>query len=68
MTQIPRDTGLGRESLYKALYIKGNPEFALIVIELQRYTYGQKSTGSLFNLTDNRASYGVRASRTRQTG
>ncbi len=31
MTQISRDTGLGRESLYKALSIKGNPEFATIL-------------------------------------
>ncbi len=31
MTQISRDTGLGRESLYKALSVKGNPEFATIL-------------------------------------
>ncbi len=31
MTQISRDTGLGRESLYKALSIDGNPEFATIL-------------------------------------
>ena len=31
MTQIARDTGLGRESLYKALSIEGNPEFATIL-------------------------------------
>ncbi len=31
MTQIARDTGLGRESLYKALSPKGNPEFATIL-------------------------------------
>ena len=28
MTQIARDTGLVRESLYKALSPDGNPEFA----------------------------------------
>ena len=28
MTNIARDTGLGRESLYKSLSIDGNPEFA----------------------------------------
>ena len=28
MTQIARETGLGRESLYKALSAEGNPEFA----------------------------------------
>jgi probable addiction module antidote protein len=31
MTQIARDTGLGRESLYKALGTNGNPEFATIM-------------------------------------
>lgn len=31
MTQIARDTGLGRESLYKALSPDGNPEFATII-------------------------------------
>ncbi len=31
MTQIARDTGLGRESLYKALSPDGNPEFATIL-------------------------------------
>jgi probable addiction module antidote protein len=31
MSQIARETGLGRESLYKALSPDGNPEFATIV-------------------------------------
>lgn len=31
MTQIARDTGLGRESLYKALSPDGNPEFSTIM-------------------------------------
>lgn len=31
MSQIARETGLGRESLYKALSPEGNPEFATIV-------------------------------------
>ncbi|KPB32302.1 MULTISPECIES: addiction module antidote protein [Pseudomonas] len=31
MTQIARDTGLGRESLYKALGANGNPEFTTIM-------------------------------------
>ena len=31
MSQIARETGLGRESLYKALSIEGNPEFATIL-------------------------------------
>ncbi len=30
MTQLARDTGLARESLYKALSTDGNPEFATI--------------------------------------
>ena len=31
MSQIARDAGLGRESLYKALTAEGNPEFATIM-------------------------------------
>lgn len=31
MTQLARKTGLGRESLYKALSPTGNPEFATIM-------------------------------------
>jgi probable addiction module antidote protein len=31
MTQIAREAGLGRESLYKALSAEGNPEFATIM-------------------------------------
>jgi probable addiction module antidote protein len=31
MTQIARETGLGRESLYKALSPEGNPKFATIL-------------------------------------
>ena len=31
MTQLARKTGLGRESLYKALSPNGNPEFATIM-------------------------------------
>jgi probable addiction module antidote protein len=31
MTQIARDTGLGRESLYKALGTNGNPEFSTVM-------------------------------------
>lgn len=31
MTQVARDAGLGRESLYKALSTTGNPEFATIL-------------------------------------
>lgn len=35
MTQISRETGLGRESLYKALSTEGNPEFATVLKVLQ---------------------------------
>ncbi len=31
MSQIARDAGLGRESLYKALSTTGNPEFSTIL-------------------------------------
>lgn len=31
MTQLARDTGLGRESLYKALSGEGNPSFTTIL-------------------------------------
>lgn len=30
MSQIARETGLGRESLYKALSAEGNPEFSTV--------------------------------------
>ena len=31
MTQIAQESGLGRESLYKALSANGNPEFATVL-------------------------------------
>ncbi len=31
MSEIARETGLGRESLYKALSPEGNPEFATVL-------------------------------------
>ena len=31
MTDIARETGLGRESLYKALSAEGNPEFSTVL-------------------------------------
>jgi probable addiction module antidote protein len=31
MSQLAQDTGLGRESLYKALSAEGNPEFATVL-------------------------------------
>ncbi len=41
MTQLARDTGLGRESLYKALSPTGNPEFSTImkVVEALGFDY-----------------------------
>lgn len=35
MTHIARETGLGRESLYKALSSEGNPEFATVLKVIQ---------------------------------
>jgi probable addiction module antidote protein len=35
MTHIARETGLGRESLYKALSMEGNPEFATVLKVVQ---------------------------------
>jgi probable addiction module antidote protein len=35
MTQIARETGLGRESLYKALSSEGNPEFVTVLKVIQ---------------------------------
>jgi probable addiction module antidote protein len=35
MTNIARETGLGSESLYKALSLEGNPEFATVLKVIQ---------------------------------
>ena len=35
MTQLARETGLGRESLYKALSPNGNPEFSTVMKVIQ---------------------------------
>jgi len=35
MTQVARDAGLGRESLYKALSADGNPELATVMKVVQ---------------------------------
>lgn len=52
MTQLARETGLGRESLYKALSPSGNPEFATILkivgalgLRLHATPAGAKSSG-----------------------
>src|SRR3990172_2838638 len=47
MTQLARDTGLGRESLYKALSGAGNPSFATILkvmtaLGLKLHVHGQR--------------------------
>lgn len=51
MTQVARDAGLGRESLYKALSPAGNPAFATVLkvvaalgLELHATPAGAKST------------------------
>jgi len=35
MTHIARETGLGPESLYQALSVEGNPEFATVLKAIQ---------------------------------
>jgi probable addiction module antidote protein len=46
MSQIARDAGLGRESLYKALSAEGNPEFATIMKVMLLNT----ATGLMFSI------------------
>ena len=48
MTQLARDTGLSRESLYKALSAEGNPEFATVmkVIKALGFRLHVESTGA----------------------
>ena len=46
MTQISRDTGLGRESLYKALSPDGNPKFATILKVVQALGFKLSATTS----------------------
>ena len=52
MTQLARDTGLGRESLYKALSASGNPELTTLLkvvgalgLRLHATPAGTKGTG-----------------------
>ena len=52
MSQVAREAGLGRESLYKALSPGGNPEFATILkvvaalgLQLHAAPAGEKTTG-----------------------
>jgi probable addiction module antidote protein len=44
MTQIARETGLGRESLYKALSSEGNPEFVTVLKVIQALGLRLKAT------------------------
>lgn len=48
MTWIARETGLGRESLYKALSPEGNPELATVlkVVQSLGLRLGAKTAGS----------------------
>jgi probable addiction module antidote protein len=48
VTQIARDTGSGRESLYKALSPDGNPEFATILKVIN--ALGSKLHASTMNM------------------
>ena len=48
MTQLAKDTGLGRESLYKALSGEGNPSFATI-LKVTRALGLQLRAGTLSN-------------------
>jgi len=45
MSQIAKETGLSRESLYKALSAEGNPEFSTIIRVMQ-------ALGLRFSVTD----------------
>ncbi len=47
MTQIANETGLGRESLYKALSPEGNPEFATILKVTQALGFRLRAAESL---------------------
>ena len=47
MTQIAKETGLGRESLYKALSAEGNPEFATILKVTQALGFRLQARDSL---------------------
>ena len=53
MTQVAREAGLGRESLYKALFPAGNPEFATIlkvvsVLGLQLHSVPASAKSSVY--------------------
>ena len=47
MTEIARETGLGRESLYKALSPNGNPEFATVLKVIRALGIRLRATDAL---------------------
>ena len=47
IAQIAKETGLGRESLYKALSAEGNPEFATILKVTQALGFRLQARDSL---------------------
>jgi probable addiction module antidote protein len=51
MTQLAKDTGMGRESLYKALSGEGNPSFATILKVTRALGLRLHASSSLPDLT-----------------
>ena len=60
MTQIAKETGLGRESLYKALSADGNPEFATILKVTQALGFRLRAADYLGGSMDERVASSVR--------
>ena len=52
MTEIAKETGLGRESLYKALSPDGNPEFATIIKVTHALGFRLRASDSLASRMD----------------
>jgi probable addiction module antidote protein len=57
MSQIARDAGIGRESLYRALSAEGNPEFATImkVVRALGFKLSVMSTSDTLDTLDKHA-------------
>ncbi len=51
MTEIARETGLGRESLYKALSPNGNPEFATVLKVIRALGIRLRATDALSSVS-----------------
>jgi probable addiction module antidote protein len=51
MARIARETGLGRESLYKALSLEGNPEFATALKEVRALGLRRRATPGPASIT-----------------